>query len=75
MSGIESLPLVRIYDLRDIAAWRAAHRHRDFWGRLYCDVHYLDTDHVALTFRPAPDKRWREWERVRLGWILEDRAA
>ena len=75
MSGIEALPLLRVYDLRDPAAWRAAHRHRDFWGKLYCDVHYLDADHVALLFRPAPDERCGEWEKVRLRWIVEDRAA
>ena len=72
MSGIESLPLVRIYDLRGPAAWRAAHRHRGFWGALYTEVHTLDTDHVALVFRLAPDERWRAWEQVRLRWILED---
>ncbi len=75
MTSSELLPLLRVYDLRDADAWRAAHRHRDFWGKLYCDVHYLDPDHVALLFRPAPDERWREWEKVRLRWIVEDRAA
>jgi hypothetical protein len=75
MSGIETLPLLRVYDLRDPDAWRAAHRHRHYWGKLYTDIHALDNDHVALVFRPAPDERWRAWERVRLEWILEDRAA
>ena len=73
MTSAELLPLLRVYDLRDPAAWRAAHRHRGFWGKLYTDIHYLDTDHVVLVFRPAPDERWRAWEQVRLEWILEDR--
>ncbi len=75
MSGAESVPLVRVYDLRDPAARQAAHRHRHYWGKLYTEIHILDTDHVALVFRPAPDERWRRWERVRLDWILKDRAA
>lgn len=75
MRSIESLPLVRVYDLRDLAARQAAHRHRAFWGKLYTEIHALDYDHVALVFRPAPDERWRRWERVRLGWIIEDRGA
>ena len=76
MTAAELLPLLRVYDLRDPDARRAAHRHRDYWGKLCTDIYYLDTDHVALVFRPAPDERWREWERVRLRWILaEDEAA
>jgi hypothetical protein len=75
MSGAESPPLVRVYDLRDPAAQQAAHRHRGFWGKLYTEIHALDYDHVALVFRPAPDERWRRWESVRLRWILEDRGA
>jgi hypothetical protein len=78
MTSAELLPLLRVYDLRDSAAWRAAHRHRSFWGKLYTDIYALDTDHVLLIFRPAPDERWRAWERVRLGWILaqhHERAA
>jgi hypothetical protein len=59
MSGAESPPLVRVYDLRDPAAQQAAHRHRGFWGKLYTEIHALDYDHVALVFRPAPDERWR----------------
>lgn len=70
MSGFESLPLLRIYDLRNPDAWRAAHRHRGFWGQLYVDIHYLDNDHAVLVFRSAPDERWRPWERARLRWIL-----
>jgi hypothetical protein len=59
-----------VYDLRDPGVWEAAHRDRASWGRLYTDIHALDYDHIALVFRPAPDERWRDWERVRLGWIL-----
>jgi hypothetical protein len=33
----------------------------------------LDYDHIALVFRSAGE-RWRAWERVRLEWILKDRA-
>ncbi len=69
MSGFESLPLLRIYDLRNPDAWRAAHRHRGFWGQLYTDVHALGADHVALVFRSGGE-RWRPWEGVRLRSIL-----
>jgi len=68
----ESVAIV-VYDLRDPDQWQAAHRHRASWGRLYTDVVNLDIDHVALVFRPAPDERWRPWERARLEWILADR--
>jgi hypothetical protein len=30
---------------------------------------------IVAEIQPAPDERWRAWERVRLEWILEDRAA
>ncbi len=73
MNAAELLPLVRVYDLRDPAAWQSAHRHRGFWGKLYTDVHALDNDHVVLIFRPAPDERWRPWESARLRWILGQR--
>ena len=69
MSGIESLPLVRIYDLRGPAARRAAHRHRGFWGKLYTDVRALGADHVALVFRSGGE-RWRAWQSVRPRSIL-----
>jgi hypothetical protein len=74
-----AVELVRIHDLRDPDAWQAAHRHRGYWGKLYTDIYALDEDHGALVFRPAPDERWRRWERVRLRWIrgedLKSRAA
>ena len=63
--------VIVVYDLRDPDARQAAHRHRSFWGKLYTDVHALDDHRVLLVFRPAPDQRWRPWESVRLGWILE----
>ncbi len=75
MNAGELLPLLRVYDLRDPGARQQAHYHRNLWGRLYTDVHVLDSDHVALAFRPAPDERWRAWEAVRLEWILEDEVA
>jgi hypothetical protein len=56
-----------VYDLSDPAAQQAAHRHRNLWGKLYTDIYALDYDHVALVFRPAPDERWRAWERVAEG--------
>jgi hypothetical protein len=59
-----------IYDLQDAHAWRQAHAHRDMWGRLYTDIVALDYARVLLVFRPAPDQRWRPWERVRQSWIL-----
>lgn len=58
------------YDLRDPDAWRRAHKHRRLWGKPYTDYHILDQDHVVLTFRPAPDPRWRAWEELRRRWIL-----
>jgi hypothetical protein len=64
--------LIVIYDVRDAAARQSAHRHRSFWGKLYTDIVALDYDHILLAFRPAPDLRWRPWERVRLQWIRED---
>jgi hypothetical protein len=63
--------LLVVYDLRDPAAWEAASRHRGFWGRLYTDIVAHDYDHVLLVFWPAPNQRWRPWESVRPGWILE----
>ncbi len=70
-----SAELLRVYDLRIPNAQQAARRHRGYWGVLYTEIHILDTDPVALVFRPAPDERWRAWERVRLRWILEERGA
>jgi hypothetical protein len=64
---------VMVYDLRDPDAWRQAHAHRGMWGKLYTDVHTLDLDHVALVFHSAGE-RWRGWEEVRRGWILEEAA-
>jgi hypothetical protein len=72
LSGAPDIPaFLVVYDLRDPLAWRAAHHHRATWGRLYTDIVALDYDHVLLVFRPTPDQRWRPWERVRAGWILE----
>lgn len=42
-----------IYDLRDDAAWKRAHRDRDAWGKAFCDFEFLDEDHVVLFFRPG----------------------
>ncbi len=61
--------LAVVYDLRDPGAWDEACYHAKLWGRLYTDIHSLDSTHVVLVFRPAPDERWRAWERVRLEWI------
>jgi hypothetical protein len=71
---VNAAELLIVYDLRDPDAWEAARRHRNYWGKLFTDIHCLDNDHVVLVFRPAPDERWRPWEEVRLGWILEDRV-
>lgn len=59
-----------VYDLREPGAGQRANRDRCYWGKLYTDVHIVDSDHVLLTFRPAPDRRWARWEEVRKGWIL-----
>jgi hypothetical protein len=63
------------YDLGDSAAWGEACRHARLWSRLYVDTHSLDKQRVVLVFRPAPDERWRDWERVRAQWILGELAA
>jgi hypothetical protein len=72
MSRPEALAIV--YDLRDPDVWDRARYHRDCWGRIWTDVHTLGTDHVVLVFRSA-GPRWHAWEAVRMGWILEERAA
>ena len=60
------------YDLSVPGSWDMACRHARWWGRLYVELFALDNNHIIVTFTPAPDPRWREWEAVRLGWILED---
>jgi hypothetical protein len=68
--------LTIVYDLsQDPGAWDEACRHARLWGRLYTDGFYLDPDHIVLVFRPAPDERWRDWEKVRRTWIMEELAA
>jgi hypothetical protein len=62
--------LTIVYDLRDPGAWQQAHKHRGMWGKLFTDIHLLDSDHVVLVFRSGGE-RWSAWERVRLRWILE----
>lgn len=59
-----------LYDLTDPGAWRDSHRHRGLWGKLHTDYYFLGEDHVVMVFKPSPDARWREWERVRRDWIL-----
>jgi hypothetical protein len=79
MSAPDIPAVLVVYDLRDPLAWRAAHRHRNYWGKTHTRVYYLEENVVVLAFRPAPDERWRAWELVRLSWILnedlEGRAA
>ncbi len=69
-----SEPFAIAYDLQDPQAWLRAHRDRRLWERRYTDYHVLDHDRILLVFRPAPDTRWRGWEQVRRGWILEGAA-
>jgi hypothetical protein len=64
--------LLVAYDIQDTAGWETANRHRNFWGKTHTRVHYLEENVVVLVFRPAPDQRWRPWESVRMGWILEE---
>jgi hypothetical protein len=71
---IGPLEFTILYDLRDPEAWKQAHRHRNWWGKLYTDFYALDSVHVLLVFRPADDPRWRPWEEVRKSWILESAA-
>ena len=64
--------LTIVYDLAVPGAWDVACQHAELWGRLYCQIEHLDADHIAVLFNPAPDERWREFERVRLEWICEE---
>ena len=64
--------LTVVYDLTDPGAWDAACDHAMIWGRLYCQIEHLDNDHIAVLFNPAPDERWRGFERVRLEWLLQE---
>jgi hypothetical protein len=67
--------LIVLYDVSDDATWEAAKRHVRWWGRLYVDAHDVGIERVVVVFRPATDRRWAEWERVRAGWIMRDLAA
>jgi len=66
--------LLVVYDLRYPDAWQLALEHGQMWGRLYADIHPLDSDHIAVVFRSGGE-RWRDWEELRLDWILEERAG
>jgi hypothetical protein len=72
ISVVQDTELVVIYDLSVPGAWERACLHGRWWGRLYCDLDDVGEDLIALTFRPAPDPRWREWEAVRMSWLLAD---
>jgi hypothetical protein len=73
---MNALPCFAVaYDLREPGTWQRALRQRSTWGKLYTDGYYLGPDHIVLVFRPAPDERWRDWERVRAQWIMEELAA
>ncbi len=65
-------PFAIAYDLRESGSLERSKRDRRFWGSLYTDIYPLDAEHVVMVFRPAPDGRWRPWEAVRRGWILEE---
>ncbi len=64
--------MIGVYDLSVPGAWEAACQHAMWWGRLYANLACLGADRITVTFRPAPDERWREWERCRAGWIMRD---
>jgi hypothetical protein len=66
--------LIIVYDLQAPDAWGEACCHNRMWGRLYTSLYSLDANHIALVFRPAPDRRWRDWEQVRLEWLQEQVA-
>jgi hypothetical protein len=72
MSAADLPDLVVVYDIRDVAGWETAIRHRNYWGKTHTRVHYLGENVVVLAFHPAPDCRWRPWELVRLSWILDE---
>jgi len=62
-----------LYDLRDPAAWKQAHEHRQLWGKFYTDIHILDSDHILLVFRPG-GPGWERWEQERRRMILGSAA-
>jgi hypothetical protein len=70
-----AVALIMDYDLRHPDALEQARRHYRHWGVLYTDPHLVGEHCLVLVFRHAPDERWRPWESVRLGWILESEAA
>ena len=51
--------LLVVYDLRYPDAWQLALEHGRMWGRLYADIHPLDSDHIAVVFRSGGE-RWRD---------------
>jgi hypothetical protein len=49
----ESLERIGVYDLRDADQWEQAREDRERWGRSRSEVHALDTDHIAIEFKPG----------------------
>lgn len=45
--------VLMLYDLRDSAAWKRAHREQKAWGKQFCTVFHLDEDHVVVEFLPG----------------------
>ena len=62
-----------LYDLRNSAAWKQDHEHRQLWGKSYTNVYILDSDHVLLIFWPG-GPGWERWEQERRRMILESAA-
>lgn len=40
-----------MYELRDLEAWKRAHRERAAWGKSRTSIHVLGTNHVIIEFR------------------------
>jgi hypothetical protein len=45
--------ILKIYDLGDPASEEQAHQECAAWGRQWVKIYHLDSDHVAIEFKPA----------------------
>jgi hypothetical protein len=67
-----SVGMAVVYDLSVPGTWERACFHARQWGRLYSHLADIGANRIVFIFHPAPDPRWREWERVRERMILSD---
>jgi hypothetical protein len=65
-----TVTLIMDYDLRYPDALKQAKCRYHYWGVLYTDPYLVGEHCLVLVFRTA-GPLWRDWEAVRLGWILD----